>query len=140
MKKEALFLFGSGISFETGMPNTKDILEKILHDNWGKNNFTFKSTTQKKEQIFYAKIIKFVLYRLKKLKKSLRLFRVDEEINYEDIYATLIQILEYYNGLYNLAALPFLDKIWSKVQEISGYPEDKIGDAIRETITFSIGQ
>lgn len=136
MKKEALFLFGSGISFETGMPNTKDILEKILHDNWGKNNFTFKSTTQKKDQLFYTEIIAFVFSRLKELKESLRLFRVDEEINYEDIYSTLIQILEYYNGLYNLAALPFLDEVWSKVQEISGYRENKIGDAIRETIIF----
>lgn len=136
IKEEALFLFGSGISFETGMPNTKDILEKILHDNWEKNNFTFKSTTQKKEQLFYAEIIAFVFFRLKELKKSLRLFRVDEEISYEDIYSTLIQILEYYNGLYNLATLPFLDEIWSKVQEISGYHENKIGDAILETITF----
>ena len=81
-------------------------------------------------------IIAFVFSRLKELKESLRLFRVDEEINYEDIYSTLIQILEYYNGLYNLAALPFLDEVWSKVQEISGYRENKIGDAIRETIIF----
>lgn len=136
MKEEILFLFGSGISFDTGIPNTKDILEKIQSKNWEETRFSFQSTTQNKKQLIYQKIIAYVYLRLNELKKTLNLINVDEEIGYEDVYSTLIQILEYYRGLYNLAALPLLDEIWDKVKEISGYPENKIGDAVWETITF----
>ena len=136
MKRDALFLFGSGISFDTDMPGTKDILEKILHDNWDKKNFPFQSTTQNKKQLTYQKIITYVYLRLGELNKSLKLITLDEEISYENVYSTLIQILEYYRGLYNLAALPLLDEIWNKVKEISGYSENKIGDTVWETITF----
>lgn len=130
MKKEVLFLFGSGISFETGMPNTRDILEKIQSKDFDGIHF------QDEKLHIYKEIITYVYSKLNEAKRSLKLFVLDEEISYEDVYSTLIQILEYYRGLYNLSALPFLDEIWCKIKEISGSPKDKIGDTGWNTIIF----
>ena len=130
MKKEVLFLFGSGISFETGMPNTMDILEKIQNKDFDGIHF------QDEKLHIYKEIITYVYSKLNEAKRSLKLFVLDEEISYEDVYSTLIQILEYYRGFYNLSALPFLDEIWCKIKEISGSPENKIGDTVWNTIIF----
>lgn len=136
MKKEVLFLFGSGISFETGMPSTRDILEKIQSKNFDDIHLEYNLTHQDENQHIYKEIIAYVYSKLNEVKSSLKLFVLDEEISYEDVYSTLIQILEYYRGLYNLSALPFLDEIWFKVKEISGSPENKIGDTVWNTIIF----
>ena len=38
MNNKIMFLFGSGLSYATGMPNVNDITISILNDSWEKTN------------------------------------------------------------------------------------------------------
>lgn len=91
-----LFFLGSGVSFKTGLPNTKEITEKILNEDWYRHTDSNFYKGKHPNENFHKlditpKIQKFLNY-LKQYADNYLKPRGIEESNYEDIYYLVNQL------------------------------------------------
>lgn len=117
MNNEIMFLFGSGISYSSGMPNVNEITNSILNDSWrkAKNGIYFESP-EKNEVLDEQKFLKFVKNEIKNSFSDTR--SPSQHITYEDLYSILQQIDELLGGISNCAASAFLYNIYRNARHI----------------------
>lgn len=131
---EVVFLFGSGISFPTGMFSSKEIEDCLVDGSWIDSNLQYKRS-KNTPRLKYQEIISLVRKELHQLKLRSKLLEI-KNINYEDIYSTIYQIFYYYDRYPNIVAQPFLESVYRKIiLEIC--PNDRYpGNVLKDTLSF----
>ena len=115
---EITFLFGSGISFPSGIPSVKHITNSLINGNWRKTSFESYCPDDEHRNLVAQKFAKHIVEETKKIRsESIFSHYHDLEVTYEDIFSVLEQIRQNGGGLENLATSIFLERIYKTAEK-----------------------
>lgn len=140
--KEITFLFGSGISYASGMANVKDITDSIRYGSWrrAQDGIFYRKSECTSRKLHVQDFINLIYEKLEfYIKNSKYKFGADKNISYEDIYAVVKQFDELiHNGIENPANLKFFDEIVEDSIDILPYEHGMADftDLVAETCRF----
>lgn len=118
-----LLFLGSGVSFDSGMPNTETITQIILDDDWfihtDQNFYHGKEPNPYNIPRNYAPRVQAFLKIIKEISDEYFQERRERESNYEDLFYLSQQLVDEVEGeIDNPAIPPFVHHVNTKVQHL----------------------